>query len=103
MPLVLNAEQNMLKDAAKDFCTNNTPITQMRKLRDDKDESGFDRDTWSQMVELGWAGITIPEDFGGLGFGIANPKSFDSVVAAATGLVVDAAAGMTILFPSPEL
>ena len=69
MPLVLNEEQNMLKDAAKDFCTNNTPITQMRKLRDDKDESGFDRDTWSQMVELGWAGITIPEDFGGLGFG----------------------------------
>ena len=69
MPLVLNEEQNMLKDAAKDFCTNNTPITQMRKLRDEKDESGFDRDTWQQMVELGWAGITIPEDFGGLGFG----------------------------------
>jgi alkylation response protein AidB-like acyl-CoA dehydrogenase len=69
MPLVLNEEQNMLKDAAKDFCTNNTPITQMRKLRDDKDETGFDRDTWQQMVELGWAGITIPEDFGGLGFG----------------------------------
>ncbi len=69
MPLVLNEEQSMLKDAAKDFCTNNTPITQMRKLRDDKDESGFDRDTWNQMVELGWAGITIPEDFGGLGFG----------------------------------
>ncbi len=69
MPLVLNEEQNMLKDAAKDFCTNSTPITQMRKLRDDKDETGFDKDTWQQMVELGWAGITIPEDFGGLGFG----------------------------------
>ena len=69
MPLVLNEEQNMLKDAAKDFCANSTPITQLRKLRDDKDESGFDRDTWQQMVELGWAGITIPEEFGGLGFG----------------------------------
>ena len=69
MPLVLNEEQNMLKDAAKDFCTNNTPITQMRSLRDNADASGFDRDTWQQMVELGWAGITIPEDFGGLGFG----------------------------------
>ncbi|MBT3426608.1 MAG: acyl-CoA dehydrogenase [Gammaproteobacteria bacterium] len=69
MPLVLNEEQNMLKDAAKDFCKNNMPISQMRKLRDDKSEAGFDRDTWAQMVELGWAGITIPEDFGGLGFG----------------------------------
>ncbi|MCS5593030.1 MAG: acyl-CoA dehydrogenase family protein [Porticoccaceae bacterium] len=69
MPLVLNEEQNMLKDATKDFCTNNTPITQLRRLRDDKSELGFDSATWQQMVELGWAGITIPEDFGGLGFG----------------------------------
>lgn len=69
MPLVLNEEQNMLKDAAKDFCTNNTPITQLRKLRDDKDPAGFDRDTWAQMAALGWAGIVIPEEFGGLGFG----------------------------------
>jgi|TARA_B110000196_G_C21085160_1_gene634574 alkylation response protein AidB-like acyl-CoA dehydrogenase len=69
MPLVLNEEQNMLKDAAKDFCTNNTPITQLRGLRDAKDDLGFDKDTWQQMVELGWTGITIPEEFGGLGFG----------------------------------
>ena len=69
MPLVLNEEQNMLKDAAKDFCTNNTPIIQLRRLRDEQDALGFDKDTWQQMVELGWAGITIPEDFGGLGFG----------------------------------
>lgn len=69
MPLVLNEEQNMLKDAARDFCSNNAPITQLRRLRDEKDETGFDRDTWKQMVELGWAGIIIPEEFGGLGFG----------------------------------
>lgn len=69
MPLVLNEDQNMLKDSAKSFCADNTPITQLRKLRDDKDDTGFDRDTWQQMVELGWAGITIPEEFGGLGFG----------------------------------
>ena len=69
MPLVLNDEQNMLKDAAKDFCANNAPITQLRRLRDEKDELGFDKDTWQQMVELGWAGITIPEEYGGLEFG----------------------------------
>jgi len=69
MPLVLNEEQNMLKDAAKDFVSNNAPIAQLRKLRDDKAEKGFDDATWKQMVDLGWAGIVIPEDFGGLGFG----------------------------------
>lgn len=69
MPLVLNEEQNMLRDAAKDFCTNNAPITQLRSLRDEKSDDGYDSGTWQQMVDLGWAGITIPEDFGGLGFG----------------------------------
>jgi alkylation response protein AidB-like acyl-CoA dehydrogenase len=69
MPMILNEEQNMLKDTAKDFCTNNTPIQQLRKLRDDANPDGFDRATWKSMVELGWAGIPFPEDYGGLGFG----------------------------------
>lgn len=69
MALVLNEEQNMLRDAAKDFCSKNVAITELRKLRDNKDETGFDRETWKQMVELGWSGITIPEEYGGLGFG----------------------------------
>lgn len=51
MALVLNEEQNMLKDAAKDFCTNNTPITQLRRLRDEKSALGFDDATWRQMVD----------------------------------------------------
>jgi len=69
MPLVLNEEQTMLKDSAKDFCANNAPISQLRQLRDARSDTGFDTDTWKQMVDLGWAGITIPEEFGGLGFG----------------------------------
>ena len=69
MPLVLNEEQNMLKDAANDFCTKYVPITQLRALRDEKNDMGFHEATWRQMVELGWAGITIPEEFGGSGFG----------------------------------
>lgn len=69
MPMILNEEQNMLKDTAKDFCSNNAPIDQLRKLRDDGDPDGFDRETWSAMVELGWAGIPFPEEYGGLAFG----------------------------------
>ena len=69
MPLVLNEEQNMLREAAKSFCTDNAPISQLRSLRDNKSELGFDPAIWQQMVELGWAGIAIPEEFGGSGFG----------------------------------
>ncbi len=69
MPMILNEEQNMLKDSAKDFCTNSAPIEQLRKLRDENNADGYDRDTWSSMVELGWAGIPFPEEHGGLAFG----------------------------------
>ena len=69
MPMILNEEQNMLKDSAKSFCEENAPIGQLRKLRDEDSADGFDRDTWSQMVELGWAGIPFPEEHGGLAFG----------------------------------
>ncbi|MGE0625340.1 MAG: acyl-CoA dehydrogenase family protein [Pseudomonadales bacterium] len=69
MPMILNEEQNMLKDSAKDFCANSAPIEQLRKLRDSNSPDGFDRATWKAMVELGWAGIPFPEEHGGLAFG----------------------------------
>ena len=69
MPMILNEEQNMLKDSAKDFCSNSAPIAQLRKLRDEDNTDGFDRETWSAMVGLGWAGIPWPEEHGGLAFG----------------------------------
>jgi alkylation response protein AidB-like acyl-CoA dehydrogenase len=69
MPMILNEEQNMLKDSARDFCSSNTPIAQLRKLRDSDDPDAFDRATWKSMVDLGWAGIPWPEEFGGLAFG----------------------------------
>ena len=58
MAMILNEEQTMLKDSAKDFCTTNAPIGQLRKLRDDANPDGFERGTWASMVELGWAAIT---------------------------------------------
>lgn len=69
MPMVLSEDQIMLQESANGFCQTNTPVAQMRKLRDEKDPVGFSRDSWQQMVELGWAGMSIPEEFGGFGFG----------------------------------
>ena len=69
MTMILNEEQTMLKDSAKEFCANNTPIAQLRKLRDENSADGFDRGAWQAMAELGWAAIPFPEAFGGLDFG----------------------------------
>lgn len=69
MALVLTEEQNMLRDMAKQFFTEQVPVTNLRKIRDEEIADGFDRDVWQQIVELGFAGILIPEEHGGTGFG----------------------------------
>ena len=69
MALVLTEEQTMLRDMAKDFFTEQVPVANLRKLRDDEDTDGYDKAIWQQIVELGFAGIMIPEEHGGTGFG----------------------------------
>ena len=62
MAMILNEEQTMLKDSAKDFCASNAPITQLRQLRDEESADGYDQATWNSMVELGWAAIPWGEE-----------------------------------------
>ncbi|MDX1490162.1 MAG: acyl-CoA dehydrogenase family protein [Pseudohongiellaceae bacterium] len=69
MTMVLNEDQLMLKESAQSFCQSVVPVSAFRQLRDEKNPDGFSRDVWKQMVELGWAGMSIPEEFGGFGFG----------------------------------
>ena len=69
MALVLNEEQRLLKDTAKDFLSANMPVEALRKLRDSDDEMGYSRQHWQQMCELGWASIVLPEEYDGLDFG----------------------------------
>ncbi|MDY6829244.1 MAG: acyl-CoA dehydrogenase family protein [Pseudomonadota bacterium] len=69
MPLVLNEEQVLLKDSARDFFANKMPVKQLRTLRDNNDATGYSTESWQEIVALGWPGVAIPEAFGGLEFG----------------------------------
>ena len=69
MALVLNDEQTMLRDNARGFLAKNAPIAHLRALRDKRDADGFSRALWKSFVEMGWAGILVPQDYGGLGLG----------------------------------
>jgi len=69
MALVLNDEQTMLRDNARGFLAKNAPIAHLRALRDNRDADGFSRALWKDFVEMGWAGILVPQDYGGLGLG----------------------------------
>lgn len=69
MALVLTEEQTMLKDSAKEFLREKGSIKELRRLRDERDPTGFSPALWRDMVELGFTGTLTPEAFGGAGFG----------------------------------
>ncbi len=70
MALVLNDEQRMVKDSADGFFASEAPVAQLRKLRDEAHADGFDRGLWRKMAEMGFAGVVIPELYGGAGLGM---------------------------------
>jgi alkylation response protein AidB-like acyl-CoA dehydrogenase len=69
MALVLNEEQSMLRDSARGFISDKAPVSHLRQLRDAKDASGFSRELWKAFAEIGFAGLLVPEAFGGSGLG----------------------------------
>ena len=69
MPLTLNAEQSMLRDSARDFITAQAPLAQLRALRDERDPRGYRPDLWAAFAEMGFAGVLVPERYGGMGLG----------------------------------
>ncbi len=67
MALIINDEQQMLRESAQRFFKEFSTMADLRRLR----ETGVDHCDvlWSKMVEMGWAAILVPEKYGGLGFG----------------------------------
>jgi len=65
MDFTFTEEQEMLRKMARDFLGAECPRDTVRKLI--KDEKGFTPELWAKMTELGWPGLIIPEQYGGVG------------------------------------
>jgi alkylation response protein AidB-like acyl-CoA dehydrogenase len=70
------SEEQMLRDSARKFLKDNSPIEKLRALvaRDHKlayespvQPVAWDEKIWKQMVELGWTALAVPESAGGAG------------------------------------
>ncbi len=58
-----------LRESVRSFLEAKSPVSVVRKLM--AAEAGFDRDVWRQMADqLGLQGLSLPEKFGGSGFGM---------------------------------
>ena len=70
MALYHDDDQAMLADSASQFMAEEGAIAkQLRHWRDRECKDGFGHELWKQFGEMGFAGMMISEDDGGLGMG----------------------------------
>src|SRR5690606_24883972 len=66
MALILNEQQTMLRDSAHAFIAENAPVAHLRQLRDSRDATGYSRAFWKRCADMGFCGVMVPEEHGGM-------------------------------------
>lgn len=67
--LILSEEETMLAESARGFLDADAPVSKLRKMRDDG--KTHDPALWAEMAAMGWCGVLVPEDNGGVDMGHA--------------------------------
>jgi alkylation response protein AidB-like acyl-CoA dehydrogenase len=109
--LLLDDEQQLIVDSAISFLADASPMTRVRTVSDSAD--GIDHALWRGLADMGWCGVHLPEDVGGLGLGwielsllheqlgrhLACVPFFEGIALAATALreLPDSASAQTLL------
>lgn len=65
MDFGFSEDQELLRDSARKFLDAECPTTFVRKMMED--DSAHATELWKKAAELGWMGILIPEEHGGIG------------------------------------
>ena len=65
MDVLPNEEEQMVKNLAREFLEAECPPRLARDM--EKDDLGYPPDLWRQLADLGWLGISLPEQYGGQG------------------------------------
>jgi len=65
MDLDFTQEQRILKRSAREFLKKECPPSLLQEMKDD--DRGYPQKLWDQMVDLGWTGVMIPEEYDGIG------------------------------------
>jgi alkylation response protein AidB-like acyl-CoA dehydrogenase len=66
---VLTEEQTLLRDSARTWTQEKSPVSAFRRMRDSNAPLGYDTVAFAEMADMGWTGVVIPEEYGGSAFG----------------------------------
>jgi len=70
MDLRLSEEQELIKSSAREVLEAECPMSHVREM--EADATGYSPELWGKMAELGWMGLALPEEHGGLGNGFLD-------------------------------
>lgn len=70
MDFDFTSDQVMLRSNARDYLGEKCTTQFVRKMYDD--QTGFSKDMWKEMADMGWLGLTFPEENEGLGLGMVE-------------------------------
>ena len=70
MEFTFSEEQDALRDSVRSFLEGESPAEYWRTMMED--ERGFTDSVWKEVVELGWTGLLVPEEHGGMGLGLVD-------------------------------
>ena len=96
----LNEEQKMLRDSAKEFI--DREVVPNRE-RFEKKDYAFTEECMKKLGEMGMLGITVPEQYGGLGMGFVNTMLACDYLSGATGSLATAFGAHTGIGTLPTL
>jgi alkylation response protein AidB-like acyl-CoA dehydrogenase len=66
---VLTEEQSLLRDSARTWTQEKSPVAAFRRMRNSDSPLGYDPAAFAEMAQMGWTGVIIPEEYGGSAFG----------------------------------
>lgn len=66
MDLLQTPDQEAIVASVSGFLAKRMPLAAVRERRGDS--AAFDREDWKRCAELGWFGLGVAEDFGGVGY-----------------------------------
>ena len=71
MNFAFNEDQDRLRDSAVRFLRDRIDLGRLT-AKGNRPDTTYDAALWNEIVALGWTGLIVPEEYGGLGMGLVD-------------------------------